>query len=176
LAAATTLLVGGASKLASPRLLASSLSQVYGLARPLGSRVARGVAGVELAAAALVAAAWARPVGLTLVLGVGAGIVMFSYTAMRRGVAVPCGCFGESSGRPIGVRNLLAGAGLFLGAILLFLPTGAAPASAAAMLPLVGAVALLAVMTRDRSALLAPFRRHFAAPAIRSVPTEPEAP
>jgi hypothetical protein len=173
LAVAATLLVAGASKLASPRLLAASLGQVYGWARPVGTGAARVVGVVELVAAFLLAGAWAVTAGLALTGLVGTGIVVFAFTATRRGVTAPCGCFGESSGRPIGARNLLAGAGLLAGAVGLLTLPGTGTAGAELVLPLTAALALVAVMVRDRARLLAPFRRHFGEPA-GSVPTGPE--
>lgn len=170
LALAVTLLVAGASKLFSPRPLARSLTQTYRQVRPGAAIVtARAVAVTELAAAFLVASFWAPAVGLGLAGLTGLGIVVFTTTAMIRGTTAPCGCFGESSGRPVGLRNLLAGAGLLIGAALLAAPLveplpvaqPEAPARAAVFLPLTAAVSLAAVMLRDRSRLLSPFLRHF---------------
>jgi hypothetical protein len=173
LAIAVALLVAGASKLVSPRPLAASLGQVFGWHRPAGVWIARAVAVTELVAAFLLATSWALTLALTLTGLVGAGTAVFAITAVRRGATAPCGCFGESSGRPVGVRNLLAGSGLLAGAIgLLALPgTGAA---AELMLPLTAATALLAVMVRDRARLLAPFRRHFTPPPDGPIPTGSE--
>lgn len=100
----------------------------------------------------------------------GAGIVGFAAAAMRRGATVPCGCFGESTGRPIGVRSLLAGAGLLAGAIGLLVLPGTGTAAAGLMLPLTAATALMAVMVRDRNRLVAPFRRHFQPPGEPVLP------
>jgi hypothetical protein len=174
LAVAAILLVGGASKLFSPQPLAVSLGQVYGWARPIGVAAARAVAVIELVAAFLLAGAWAVTAGLALTGLVGTGIVAFSVTAVRRGATAPCGCFGESSGRPVGARNMLAGVGLLGGAVgLLILPeSGSAPA--ALVLPLTATTALVAVMVRDRARLLAPFRRHFLPPSIGPTITGPE--
>jgi hypothetical protein len=162
LAMAVTLLVGGASKLVSPRPLAIGLGQVYGWSRPVGMWAARTVATVELAAALLLAGAWAAVVGLALTALVGTGIVLHATIAIRRGATAPCGCFGESNGRPIGVRNLLAGIALLTAAVMLLVLPAAAGATPAAMgLPLAAVVGLVAVLVRDRARLVAPFRRHF---------------
>ncbi|HEX6681436.1 MAG TPA: MauE/DoxX family redox-associated membrane protein [Candidatus Limnocylindrales bacterium] len=164
LAVAAALLVAGASKLVSPRPLATSLGQVFGWARPAGIAAARVVAAIELLAACLLAAGGPLIVGLALTGLVGAGIVVFVSAAMRRGATAPCGCFGESSGRPIGVRNLLGGIGFLAGAGGLLILPGPGTATAELMLPLTATVALAAVMVRDRARLLAPFRRHFRNP------------
>jgi hypothetical protein len=168
LAVAVTLLVAGASKLISPRPLATGLGQVFGWARPVGTVAAMTVAAVELVAAFLLAGAWAVTAGLALTGLVGAGIVGFATAAMRRGATAPCGCFGESSGRPIGVHSLLAGAGLLAGAIGLLVLTGTGTAAAELMLPLTAVIAMVAVMVRDRARLVAPFRRHFGELASRT--------
>src|SRR5262245_6955398 len=83
LLAAVTLLLGGASKLVSPRPLAVSLGQVFGWVRPVAIVVARVVATVELVAAILLASpsvfgAWALTVGLALTGLVGVGIVGYA--------------------------------------------------------------------------------------------------
>ncbi|HEY8472614.1 MAG TPA: MauE/DoxX family redox-associated membrane protein [Natronosporangium sp.] len=160
-ALAVILLLGGAAKLLSPRPLATLLHQVYGWARPAGVAAARAVAALELTAAFLLAGGWLVAAGLTVTGLVGAGIAGFTVIAMRRGATAPCGCFGESSGRPIGVRNLLAGAALLAGAVGLLVLPGAGTAEPALLLPLTALIALVAVMVRDRARLLAPFRRHF---------------
>jgi hypothetical protein len=173
-AIAAALLIAGASKLASPRPLAASLGQVFGLRRAAGIGIARAVATIELAAAFLLAGAWAVMAGLALTGLVGAGVVLFVITAVRRGATMPCGCFGESSGRPIGIRNVLAGAGLLAGAIGLLAMPETGTAAAEVTLPLTAAIALVTVMIRDRARLLAPFRRHFQPMPAGSVPTGPE--
>ncbi|SRR5690606_30326543 len=174
LAIGVILLVSGASKLVSPRPLAASLGQVYGWPRPTGVWAARGVAGVELATAFLVAGGWLIPVGSALTGAVAAGIMIFSITAIRRKATAPCGCFGESRGRPIGVRNVLAGAALMLGAAGLLVLPGTGEAAAELMLPLTAVAALVAVMVRDRARLMAPFRRHFRSPVARPVSRKAE--
>ncbi len=176
LAIAAALLIAGASKAASPRPLAASLGQVFGWRQAAGIRIARAVAAIELAAAFLLAGAWAVTVGLALTGLVGAGVILFVSTAVRRGSTMPCGCFGESSGRPIGVLNLLAGAGLLAGAIALLAMPGKGMAAAEVTLPLTAVIALVAVMVRDRARLLAPFRRHFQPMPNTSVPTGAEVP
>jgi hypothetical protein len=178
MAIAVTLLVGGASKLVSPRPLATSLGQAYALTRPVGTWAARIVATVELVAALLLAGAWAVVIGLALTAMVGAGIVLHSTIAIRRGATAPCGCFGESGGRPIGIRNLLAGVALLAVAASLLVLPGAGAAPAAMALPLAALIGLVAVLVRDRTRLVAPFRRHFGwrSPSASAVPvpTGPE--
>lgn len=168
LAIATALLVAGAAKLASPRPFAFAVAEVFGWTRRSGVVLARTVAAVELTSAFLIATgamAGAAPILAGLV---GTGIVVFALAAMRRGSTAPCGCFGESGGRPLGVRNLLAGLGLLAGAVIL--PTYPATAPAGLMLPLTAVSALLAVMVRDRARLLAPFRHHFQPAPAAPVP------
>lgn len=174
LAIAVILLISGASKLVSPRPLATSLGEVYGWARSTGTWAARVVAGVELATAFLLAGGWLILAGSALTGVVAAGIMIFSITAIRRKATVPCGCFGEASGRPVGVRNLIAGAALLAGAAGLLLLPGAGDAEAALMLPLTAVIALVAVMARDRARLVAPFRRHFQPPAAGPVTSKAE--
>jgi hypothetical protein len=176
LAIAVTLLIAGASKLVSPRLPAASLGEVYGWTRPVGTGAVRTVAAIELVAATLVASGWALTAGLALTALVGTAIVAFTLTAMRRGVDSPCGCFGESGDRPIGARNLLAGAGLLAGAAGLALLPGTVAAPAALGLPLTAVIALAVVMVRDRARLLAPFQRHFGPVPAGPVPAGPEVP
>lgn len=176
LAIAVVLLVAGASKLFSPRRLAVSLGQVVGWNRPVGIWIARAVAVTELAAAFLLASSWALGAALALTSLVGAGTVVFAITAIRRGATAPCGCFGESSDRPVGLRNLLAGTGLVAGAIALLVWPAPDAATAELMLPLVAATALVGVMVRDRARLLAPFRRHFTPPPLGPIPTGSEMP
>jgi hypothetical protein len=166
---AATLLVAGASKLANPRPLATSLATVLGLARGPGGALARTIAAAELTASFLLAAGWSVTVGLALTGLVGAGIVVFVLIAMLRGASVPCGCFGETGDRPIGPRNLFAGMALLAGPIILaVLPV----TSRGFLLPLAAVAGLLAVMARDRVRLLAPFRRHFQ-PVAGPVPVAP---
>ena len=169
LAVAVILLIGGASKLVSPRPLAGSFAQVYGWRPVTGRWAARAVAGVELLAAFLLAAGWAVTTGAVLAGLVGAGVVTFAGTAMRRGATRPCGCFGESSGRPIGVHNLLAGVGLLAGAIVVLVLPTSGPVEAQLILPLTAIGALVAVMVRDRARLLAPFRRHARPPVASTI-------
>ena len=170
LAIAVIFLVSGASKVVTPRPLATSLGQVYGWARARGTWAGRTVAVVELATALLLAGGWLTATGAALTGLVAVGIMVFSLTAIRRKATVPCGCFGESSDRPIGVRNLLAGSALLAVAAGLLLLPGAGTAGAALMLPLTASIALVAVMARDRARLVAPFRRHFQPPAAGPVP------
>jgi hypothetical protein len=92
---------------------------------------------------------------------VGVGIVGYATTAMRRGATAPCGCFGESSGRAPGVRNLVAGVALLAVAVVLLALPGSGRASPAMSLPLVAVLGLTVVLVRDRSRVLAPFERHF---------------
>lgn len=172
LAVAVTLVVAGGSKLVSPQPLARSLGQTFGLGRLRGVVAARAVAVVEIVAAFLVASHWVVTVGLTMAGLVGVGIIVFVVAAMRRGTTVPCGCFGEARGRPVGVGNLTAGAALLAGAIGLLALPGAARVSTELSLPLAAVLAVVAVMLRDRTRLLSPFRRLFqplpAVPAITS--------
>jgi hypothetical protein len=174
LAIAAVLMIAGSSKLASPRPFAAGLSQVFGWRQAIG--VARAVAAVELTAAFLLAAAWAVTAGLALSGLVGAGVVVFVAVALRRGARMPCGCFGESSSRPIGARNLLAGVGLLAGSVLLLAMPEKGTAAAEVTLPLTAAIALVTVMARDRARLLAPFRRYFQPVRAESVPDGPEVP
>jgi len=168
---AAALLVAGASKLAGPRRFASSLGEVFGLARVTRNGLARTVAAAELIAAFMLASAWSVTLGLALTALVGAGIVVFVLIAMSRGSTAPCGCFGESGSRPIGVRNLLAGVGLLAGAIILPLLPVAGATPLPPLTALTSVIALLAVMVRDRARLLAPFRHYFQpAPAVAIPP------
>jgi hypothetical protein len=132
------------------------------------------VAAIELAAAFLLAGAWALTAGLALASLVGAAAVIFVITAIRRGATAPCGCFGGSSGRPIGIRNLLAGTGLLAMAIGLMMLPREGTAAAELSLPVTAVIALGAVMVRDRAWLLAPFRRHFQTAPAGPVPHPPE--
>jgi hypothetical protein len=170
LAIAVTLVVAGGSKLVSPQPLARSLGQTFGWGRPAGAAAARAVAVVEVVAGLLAASYWAATVGLALTGLVGSGVVVLVVVALHRGVTAPCGCFGEARGRPVGVRNLAAGAALLAGAIGLLALPGAARVPAELLLPLTAVLAMVAVMLRDRARLRSPFRRHF-----RPVPAGPVA-
>jgi hypothetical protein len=182
LAIAVTLLVAGASKLLSPHPLARGLGQVYawaGARRRLAAGLARGIACVEVVAALLVATRWWSPAGYLLAGVVGLGIAGFATSALTRGRAVACGCFGETGGRPVGAVNVLAGLGLVVGsAILLVVSERSSGASDAVgfavarsvpapdptdgtLLGLTSVLALAVVLVRHRSRLLDPFRRHF---------------
>jgi hypothetical protein len=174
LAVAVVLMIAGSSKLASPRPFAAGLGQVFGWSQPIAVGIARAVAAIELTAAFLLASAWAVAAGLLLTGLVGAGVVVFVTVAVRRGASVPCGCFGQSRGRPIGARNLLAGVGLLAGAAVLLTLPGKGTAAPEMTLPLTAVIALMTVLTRDRRRLLAPFRRHFQPVRAGSVPNGPE--
>jgi hypothetical protein len=167
LAIAVTLLVAGASKLLSPHPLARALGQVYAWAqarRPVVTGLARGIACLEIAAALLVATRWLSPAGYLLAGVVGLGIAGFATSALTRGRAVACGCFGETGGRPVGAVNVLAGLGLVAGSAVLLAIARSVPApelTDGTLLGLTSGLALVVVLVRHRSRLLGPFRRHF---------------
>ncbi|MEU8264997.1 MauE/DoxX family redox-associated membrane protein [Micromonospora sp. NPDC048999] len=164
LAIAVTLLFAGASKLLSPYPLAHGIRSAFNWTRAhlrASSYLARGIAVVEITASLLVASAWLLPIGLVSVGAVGAGVIVFTLVSMSRGARVSCGCFGESSGKPAGVPNLLAGVA-FVGvaALLLVLDRGAG-ADPALLLALTAILAVAAAMVRHRAELLRPYARHF---------------
>jgi hypothetical protein len=166
LAIAVTLLVAGASKLLSPHPLARALGQVYAWARArrsVATGLARGIACLEIAAALLVATRWLGPAGYLLTAVVGLGITGFAISALTRGRAVACGCFGETGGRPVGAVNVLAGLGLVAGSAVLLVPRSvpAPEPTEGTLLGLTSVLALAVVLVRHRSRLLGPFRRHF---------------
>lgn len=163
LAIAVTLLVAGASKLLSPHPLARGLGQVYAWAesrRSLATRLARGIACLEISASLLVATRWLSPAGYLLVGLIGLGIAGFATSAITRGRTAACGCFGETGGRPIGAVNVLVGLGLLGGSVIL-LVLSAPDASDGTLLGLTSVLALTVVLVRHRSRLLSPFGRHF---------------
>jgi hypothetical protein len=112
-------LVAGGSKLFSPDPLTRTLRTILRLSwtSRIIELVARGLGVVEIVCAVCVSAI--PKLGAPTAFALGAGIAVFSLIAVTGDHSISCGCFGRSGGRPLGVRNLLAGAGIMAGAGLL---------------------------------------------------------
>lgn len=147
---ALTFAWAGAAKLGRPAETAAGFADL-GLARP--GALARAVPLVELALAVTLLAAPAAGGAAALVLLAGFSAVLVG--ALRRGVAVPCACFGRAGSPPLSgfdlARNALlaALAGVALTAGLAPQVPGFVPATAV-LLTTVAAFALLAVLRRGR--------------------------
>lgn len=140
----------GAAKLGRTAEVAAGFAAL-GLRLP--GALARGVPVVELVLAVALLAAPAA--GGAAALGLLAGFSTVLVRALRRGVEVPCACFGQVAGPPLSwfdvVRNALLAA-----LALLALTAGLVPrvpgfvAAAAVLLTTLAAAALLAVLRRGR--------------------------
>jgi len=114
--------------------------------------IAASTAGAELLTAALLAAgpaSWPGRAGLCLALALLAGFVAVIGRALRRGVRVPCRCFGSSSaslGVPQIVRNVLLA--LLAGFALVAGPAVRVVDGRGAVVAVVAAAVVTAVLAR----------------------------
>ena len=167
LAVAVMLLLAGGAKLLSPHPLAAALVKAYpGTAtRPgLPVHVARGTAAVEVLAALLAATQSWVTAGLALAAVVGLGVTAFAVSAVVLDRRTPCGCFGVTGDKPLGLRNALAGLALAAGAALLLAAGSGDPLGYAGSGALLGAASVLTLVitvARHRAALMRPIARHF---------------
>jgi len=130
---ATLLIRAGAGKLVAPGPTSSALAELFpGLTRH-GRGLVRAVALAEGLAALSTVIAPLRLPGQLLVAALGAGFVVLGAAGRLRGSRQPCGCFGASSTRPLGVLNIAAGLLLLVVVAMNFgAPPPAEPAEVAA--------------------------------------------
>lgn len=151
------LLIAGASKLASPAGLSKSLHEV--LPVPLLPGLARVIGVYEIAAAVLMLITPMRRMGLVMTVVAGAGILAYTFLALRRGATESCGCFGGTTQSPIGPTNLLFGAALLGGGIWGLLvsdapqPTEAVLVHSSILVVILTAAAMVVTLGLNRSAL-----------------------
>lgn len=110
--AAAILINASATKMVAPAPLLRASAEVLPVPRWLGKPLVRSFGAAELAVAVALLIQPARlPAAIaTTILGVcfaAAGLA-----GVRRGSSVPCGCFGGSSGQPLGWANVCLGAAL----------------------------------------------------------------
>lgn len=138
------LLVAGAAKLRQPAWPATAAA--FGAPRWLAAVIPW----VEVAVGALLVTGAGLPWT-----ALGAAGLLTSFTAMVAlrlllGQAVPCGCFGETSPRPVGVDTLLRNL-VLLGASLAAVLTGARPGGPASVVLGVAAGAAFLLAARARA-------------------------
>lgn len=138
----------GAAKLSRPAATATGFAAL-GLPRP--KVLARTVPAVELVlgVALLSAPSPAAAAALALLAGFSAVLAR----ALRRGVAVPCACFGQPGGPPLSLVDLIRNA------LLAALAVAALAAGLEPHLPNLPGAAILAVGVLVGSALLVTLRR-----------------
>lgn len=105
-ALSVVLLIAGASKLFVPNGLSKSLQEVLNLPEKLSRIVAKAVACSELMASVVLLYSTLL-VAAVLTALVGSVIFLYSIRSIVIGARQSCGCFGSSSGRPPGARNLV---------------------------------------------------------------------
>jgi hypothetical protein len=110
----TVLLRAAAEKLASPSVTAAALREALPRFDVDRAGVIRGAAAIELVAAlALAVPVLRRPDAVLLGL-LGLVFAVLGAVGRLRGSRQPCGCFGASSGRPLGWSNLALGVGFIV--------------------------------------------------------------
>ncbi|MFF4878074.1 MauE/DoxX family redox-associated membrane protein [Micromonospora sp. NPDC000668] len=108
----------GLGKLAAPEASRAAVAALLRLPEPRAQRAVRLLAVVEtLTGIALIVpslrTAGAAVAGVLGLLFAGAGLV-----GRARGLATPCGCFGQRDSRPLGLRSVLVGLALGAGALV----------------------------------------------------------
>ena len=146
---AVTFAWAGAAKLGQPAETAAGFAGL-GLARP--AALARAVPVVELALAVTLLAVPA--VGAAAALALLAGFSAVLARALRRGVEVPCACFGSPGGLPLS-RFDLARNGLLAALAALALTAGLDP-----RVPALVATLNVVLVVGASAALLAVIRQH----------------
>jgi len=107
---ASIFLWSGAAKLGSPTGAGDAIAHLSKLPPSAGRLAARQLALLEIAAAVSVATSIQWAFGYSLSLFLGVMIVLASLWGILSHKAIPCGCFGTRSSRPIGWRTLSWGA------------------------------------------------------------------
>lgn len=132
--------VAGTAKLRDPVAAARSF-RALGLPGSLGRVVP--VVELAVAVALLVAPAWAAIAALALL----AGFTTFLVLGIKRGVTVPCNCFGSTSRAPLSGRDLARNAALEAAAVVsLFAGDPTLPGPGAVLLVVAATIAVVAAL------------------------------
>jgi hypothetical protein len=153
-ALAAVLLCAGSAKVAMPHSAARGLSSVLGRGRRASPALVRSFAFVEVAVAFALFWHATRPAGLIVASGIGLVFIGLGLLGLARRVRKPCGCFGRSTGRPLGRVNVLAGVVILIGSAMLFVLTRSAPTGGSeAVLPVTSVFTLGLAMWAYRDLL-----------------------
>ena len=118
---AGTLLCAGAAKLAVPVHLGRAIRDLAPAVRGQAVSLARLVGAVEVGTALALSILPLRPVGSAAGVVLGVVFAASGTAAVARGVRAPCGCFGRTGERPLGVRNVVVGLAMTVVSAWLFL-------------------------------------------------------
>ncbi|GAB3953371.1 MauE/DoxX family redox-associated membrane protein [Micromonospora vulcania] len=143
---AAVFISAGLGKLAAPEASRDAVAALLRFPEPAAQRAVRLLAVAEaLTGVALLVpdlrTAGAAVAGVLGLVFAGAGLL-----GRARGVATPCGCFGQRNSRPLGLRSVLVGLALGVGALAV-LRNGSAAVPHPDLLPIgaAGLIVLLAV-------------------------------
>lgn len=109
---AAILINASVMKMVSPAPLLRASAEVFPVPRWLGKPLVRGFGGIELAIAVALLVQPARLAAAVATTILGVCFATAGLAGVRRGSRVPCGCFGGSSGQPLGWANVSLGAAL----------------------------------------------------------------
>lgn len=106
---AGVLLCAGTAKLAVPTHLRRAIADLLPAAERRAAWLARLVATGELGTALALSVPATQRLGAGAGMVLGAAFVAAGVAGATRGVAAPCGCFGRSAGKPLGIHNAAVG-------------------------------------------------------------------
>ncbi|MEH1169828.1 MauE/DoxX family redox-associated membrane protein [Micromonospora sp. CPCC 205539] len=145
-AIAAVLVSAGLGKLAAPGASREAIAALLRLPEPAAQRAVRLLAVVETLTGVALLVPDLRTAGAVLAGVLGLAFAGAGLLGRARGLATPCGCFGQRDSRPLGLRSVLVGLALAAGALAV-LRSGADAAPRTDLLPIgvAGIVVLLAV-------------------------------
>lgn len=142
--AGSVMIWSGAEKLATPDVLARAMAELLSN-RGVSANFVRTFGVIEIAVGTLVNSRWIHA-GAGALAMVGLLFAVFGVVGRIRVVEMPCGCFGSSMDRPLGIQSIGSGALLVLSAVFLLAWAHTTTPSPAVQIPMAGGTALAAAV------------------------------